>query len=286
MRATETSTDAGAKYTPQVRQLLTIGETETGMHAIWPDYVAGYGLTEADGPELLRVLFDQALADADPADPVVWAEIHAWRALGQLRLVAAVGPLLDFAILNDKRDDDTATDELPTAFGLIGAAAIPMLADFLNDPSVQTTPATIAMYGLNKIAARHPEHRATCIGILVHGLQTPVDRNPSTLGFAVGALLNMGAVEAIDPIREAFRQGAVDISIVSDIEDVEIELGLRKQRATPRPHYMAQYGGFFAEREPHFRVNLDNIPVESKKIGRNDPCSCGSGKKYKKCCLP
>ena len=25
-------------------------------------------------------------------------------------------------------------------------------------------------------------------------------------------------------------------------------------------------------------------PVTSKKIGRNDPCPCGSGKKYKKCC--
>jgi len=25
--------------------------------------------------------------------------------------------------------------------------------------------------------------------------------------------------------------------------------------------------------------------VLEKKIGRNDPCSCGSGKKYKKCCL-
>lgn len=24
--------------------------------------------------------------------------------------------------------------------------------------------------------------------------------------------------------------------------------------------------------------------VKGKKIGRNDPCSCGSGKKYKKCC--
>lgn len=24
---------------------------------------------------------------------------------------------------------------------------------------------------------------------------------------------------------------------------------------------------------------------ENEKIGRNDPCSCGSGKKYKKCCL-
>ena len=24
---------------------------------------------------------------------------------------------------------------------------------------------------------------------------------------------------------------------------------------------------------------------KGKKIGRNDPCPCGSGKKYKKCCL-
>jgi len=23
-----------------------------------------------------------------------------------------------------------------------------------------------------------------------------------------------------------------------------------------------------------------------EKIGRNDPCPCGSGKKYKHCCLP
>ncbi|NBC71023.1 hypothetical protein GT003_18645 [Paenibacillus sacheonensis] len=27
------------------------------------------------------------------------------------------------------------------------------------------------------------------------------------------------------------------------------------------------------------------FPVESSKIGRNEPCPCGSGKKYKKCCL-
>ena len=25
------------------------------------------------------------------------------------------------------------------------------------------------------------------------------------------------------------------------------------------------------------------VKRESKKIGRNDPCPCGSGKKYKKC---
>jgi SWIM/SEC-C metal-binding protein len=26
------------------------------------------------------------------------------------------------------------------------------------------------------------------------------------------------------------------------------------------------------------------IPAQSEKISRNDPCPCGSGKKYKKCC--
>lgn len=26
-------------------------------------------------------------------------------------------------------------------------------------------------------------------------------------------------------------------------------------------------------------------PAKKKKLGRNDPCHCGSGKKYKKCCL-
>jgi len=26
--------------------------------------------------------------------------------------------------------------------------------------------------------------------------------------------------------------------------------------------------------------------VDFKKVGRNDPCPCGSGKKYKKCCMP
>ncbi|MBO5374542.1 MAG: SEC-C domain-containing protein, partial [Clostridia bacterium] len=25
-------------------------------------------------------------------------------------------------------------------------------------------------------------------------------------------------------------------------------------------------------------------PVRVEKVGRNDPCPCGSGKKYKKCC--
>lgn len=34
----------------------------------------------------------------------------------------------------------------------------------------------------------------------------------------------------------------------------------------------------------HHHHRQETIVRESPKIGRNDPCSCGSGKKYKKCC--
>jgi len=30
---------------------------------------------------------------------------------------------------------------------------------------------------------------------------------------------------------------------------------------------------------------LKELGVDDMKIGRNDPCSCGSGIKYKKCCM-
>lgn len=47
--------------------------------------------------------------------------------------------------------------------------------------------------------------------------------------------------------------------------------------------------------KPHLRplpdkpFELDGAEIINyktrKKVGRNDPCPCGSGKKYKKCCL-
>lgn len=48
------------------------------------------------------------------------------------------------------------------------------------------------------------------------------------------------------------------------------------------------YGHTPNELHPSDKSNLLPFPsvhpVHSQKIGRNDPCPCGSGKKYKKCC--
>lgn len=34
----------------------------------------------------------------------------------------------------------------------------------------------------------------------------------------------------------------------------------------------------------HEDHNVETYVRATPKVGRNDPCSCGSGKKYKKCC--
>ena len=37
-------------------------------------------------------------------------------------------------------------------------------------------------------------------------------------------------------------------------------------------------------KELYLKQKKSGTVVKEKKIGRNDPCPCGSGKKYKKCC--
>lgn len=49
------------------------------------------------------------------------------------------------------------------------------------------------------------------------------------------------------------------------------------------PEVQAQLNGaeMPQEEEPEISFTFHN---ETPKVGRNDPCPCGSGKKYKKCC--
>jgi uncharacterized protein YecA (UPF0149 family) len=39
-----------------------------------------------------------------------------------------------------------------------------------------------------------------------------------------------------------------------------------------------------AAQAPQGEQKVKQIKHDQPKVGRNDPCPCGSGKKYKKCC--
>jgi hypothetical protein len=271
--------DVGSAYPDPVRRLLAIGEPSGHRTDKWPDYVAEYGLGEGHIPNLIRMSCDMALHEAEQGDSFLWAPVHAWRTLGQLRAEAALVPLLALAKALD--DDDMAGEELPMVFGMIGQMAVRPLAELLADRSVTSSTALRAIAGIKEIGERHHACRGECIDILVRELEPRDEEDPLLNGFAIWALVDLAAVEAVDAIRAAYQRDAVDISIGGDVEDAEIALGLRVTRATPAPSYSTPPGIWMSREAPTPR----HAP-KAEKIGRNDPCPCGSGKKYKKCCLP
>lgn len=69
----------------------------------------------------------------------------------------------------------------------------------------------------------------------------------------------------------------------SKFEKIFHELGdsfpeLKEDRLLDDEQLMLQRSGIGSEQDDK------SIPVKAVKIGRNDPCPCGSGKKFKKCC--
>lgn len=44
------------------------------------------------------------------------------------------------------------------------------------------------------------------------------------------------------------------------------------------------HGGHVYRRIPSGNIGAEVFTDEEKELGRNSPCICGSGKKYKKCC--
>ena len=59
------------------------------------------------------------------------------------------------------------------------------------------------------------------------------------------------------------------------------QIGQRSLRARPSRRLAAPSATSSSISED---VSLDDRPAGNVKVGRNAPCPCGSGKKYKKCC--
>ena len=97
--------------------------------------------------------------------------------------------------------------------------------------------------------------------------------------------IGLQAIAQRDPLVAYKRQShemfddlmfAIQNNVVRSI----FKMTIRKGAPPPKPvNVMAKATG--EERES----KIQKAPkVDGKTIGRNDPCPCGSGKKYKKCC--
>lgn len=247
---------------PRIQPLLTLAEPDSFHMEDWPDYVKDYGITSEDEPDLLTLFADEALAALPDDRPEAWALLHAWRALGQLRSEAAIAPFI--AHFDRLCHHDAALSELCIAVGMIGPAAIPPLAQHFLESDSEEFSRVLALDSLYEVAHQHPSTRDQVLVIYRAYVATLDTALLSLNTLLLGRLMALHATEAIAEIRQLFAMDCIDLTFAGDLEDVEIEMGLRDERETPKPDYAqwAREKGIYGPRDSDFSEDRDDQGTE------------------------
>lgn len=196
-------------------------------------YVKSFGLNAEHVPDLIRLAVQWA-EPTEEGEPELWAPIHAWRALGELRAVEAVEPLLGILNRLDADQDDWYLEEFPDVMAGIGPPAVAALSGFLAERRNLLYPKICVADALMKIGSLHPDFRDSCVGILTGHLELPGQNDPSFNGFLASYLIKLRAVESESVIERAYAHGLVDECICGDWPMVRAELHGEPPPNTPR----------------------------------------------------
>jgi preprotein translocase subunit SecA len=85
------------------------------------------------------------------------------------------------------------------------------------------------------------------------------------------------AFAMFEGLMERMQEDVIEKLFTVQVARQEDARRIEQARRAPQRQVLMSHGGIAAEPQP--------VPLkrEAPKIGRNDPCPCGSGKKYKKC---
>jgi len=222
-------------------------------------------------------------------NPMSWMEPLAVELAGEMHLEPAVPPLVERLWI----DADWLRDQCMEALAKIGTDAIVrgIVERFPGSPWHCKLYASAA---LEKLRSDFVVSR--CLELAEREEAWNIKKN------LFRAVLANVAPEGVEPVRGVVDKGGVElrrdllaVSLLTDVDFPEREQWLEEQDAhTARiDRRRASLLGTAGASEAGPSVSLVDAlapdPVEpvraAKKPGRNDPCPCGSGKKYKKCCM-
>jgi hypothetical protein len=221
------NTNKTYNYSPPVSNLLTYGDCRDYFE--WPNYL-DMGFTNKDVPDLIRMALDPDLNFADSDSSEVWAPIHAWRVLGQMRAEAAIEALLPLFHMFEDDDNGGGSDwvsgDLAEVYALFGAKAIPALSAYLEDASHGDYPRSDVSHTLVLIAQKHPDTRSQCVELITRELTRFKENSFDLNAFYIADLIDLKAIESLDVIQQAFDADRVETSIVGEFYDVQLDLGV------------------------------------------------------------
>lgn len=235
-----------------------------------------------DIDELIRLATDDICMDTDEdscekyEESLYYASIHAVYILGLLKAVKSI-PYILGRKEKDAGTSDYFNESFVTYIGCMGSVGLNDIEEYIfQNP---TSYDLISIFdGIDEILKYEQESAEQIESIMVRYLNNNQTHRVA-LSFAISTLIDIGEDKHIELIRQTFKNKDVDTLFRGDLEDIEIELGLRGARETSKPKNM------FNDIVELYN-NASQQQIQPKQdVGRNDPCPCGSGKKYKKCCL-
>ena len=240
--------------------------------------------------------------------------IYAMYLLAQFREAAAYPLLVEFVAAPGEivmeLTGDVVTEDLGRMLASLCHGDLGPIKRLIEDPEVNEWVRSAALDALVDLYAEGQLERETIIDYLQELFLFKVERKPSYIWSAmVNAACDLYPEELIEEIQRAYAEGLVNPGDVG-LDEVNTILEKRKEtRLEDTQRYSKGLIGNVIDeiswwacfRESDEEDSLDRDPLEVEddfwlpsvktvvrpepKIGRNDPCPCGSGKKYKKCCL-
>lgn len=240
------------------------------------------------------------------SNPKVWMETFAVRMAGEMRLQAAI-PLIIAKWKEGGEEAEWLSEQCDSALVKIGGdATIHAVADLYRKGDWHLRMAACSVM--------HHIHSDLAVTTALDFL--PNEEDGTIRAFLATGLASHLAFEAIEPIRQMVLDGSYDetesdlkrdVVIAATLMGVEFpelepwklevetkrliienKLLEEESRRLKREIHRLESEKKRRQRERQLieeQPYKNDEPPPKTKIGRNDPCPCGSGKKFKKCCI-
>ncbi|WP_199223361.1 SEC-C metal-binding domain-containing protein [Brumimicrobium oceani] len=207
----------------------------------------------------------------------------------------------------------------------LGKDKLDDLQSFLKEPGVSTTSKILISLTLKRIGEIDASRRAEVIqsysSVLNYFIKADREANvldSDAIAFVIADIMDLRAKELLPAIVELYNLEYVALWIAGEIDDVKVKLNSDEKESYQGrifalveiyESYVDDSFDYIDEDDFDYNINeekllkdwgeLDDTEIQDiqnsrindepfiadKKVGRNEPCPCGSGKKYKKCCL-
>lgn len=278
------------------------------------DLEHAYALVEAIGrhrnryAERVLSILAERIEDLE-SNPKVWMETFAVRMAGEMRLEPAI-PLIIGKLQEGGEEAEWLTDQCEIALAKIGSDGVILAAAEMYRHGDWY----LRMAACNVLQHVHSDLAVSTALEFLHN-----EEDGTIRAFLGAGLASHLAFNAIEPLRQLVIDGTYDESyadlkrdvvVAATLMNVELpeleewkaevrtkQLKLERRRLEEKSQSLQQEITRLKSEERRLkqerqslRQRIDEEQYEGEgpsvqKIGRNDPCPCGSGKKFKKCCL-